>query len=400
MKAYIRFIKEHYSGVGFGGMLTFFSSFGQTFLISLYIPEFVKTFGLTEGAFGNIYAVCTVTASFFMLSVGHTIDHYPVRRVTFLTISGLAASLLLLAGSFHQALLFLSITGLRLTGQGLMGHISQTVVSRYFSKNRGKALSVSSLGFSVGEAVFPVIIVLLINNLGWRLTAIVSAGILVLFLISLAFMYLGKFDKHEEEKSGVKKQPFTDYLNFLKEKRFYVLAPAIFVLPFTMTGIFFYQYVIAENKGWDATLYAAFFTGFAASRFIFSLMGGLWVDKYSSLLMYRIYLLPLLIGIVPLALFDHIIGALVFLILSGASMGMSGPVKSALIAELYGTDKLGTIRSLFTMFMVISTALGPLLVGNLMDADVSLLTILGIVLGLVAVAVLNAQRITGFAKAE
>ena len=56
---------------------------------------------------------------------------------------------------------------------------------------------------------------------------------------------------------------------------------------------------------------------------------------------------------------DSIVGALIFLVTAGISMGVAGTVKTALIAELYGTEKMGVIRSVFTMFSVISTALGP-----------------------------------------
>jgi len=36
--------------------------------------------------------------------------------------------------------------------------------------------------------------------------------------------------------------------------------------------------------------------------------------------------------------------------------------------ELYGTANLGTIRSMMAMFMVISTAISPILFGLLLDA--------------------------------
>jgi MFS family permease len=63
--------------------------------------------------------------------------------------------------------------------------------------------------------------------------------------------------------------------------------------------------------------------------------------------------------LIPFAFINHTLGALVFLVLSGCTMGIAGTVKTALLAELFGTEKLGAIRSLFTMVMVVSTALGP-----------------------------------------
>ncbi len=373
-------------------MLTFFSSFGQTFLISLFIPELIEAFNLSEGVFGNMFAGCTVMASILMLTVGHTIDHYPVKRVIAFTLFGLALSMLVFGSAFNVVILFIAITGLRLSGQGMLSNISQSVMSRYFTADRGKALSIASLGYSMGEALFPVLITLLISNLGWRWSATASALLILILLGIMLTRNLSKWDVIPNKNGTNQKQLMAEYWSYIKSRKFFLLAPAIFVLPFAMTGIFFYQYVIAESKGWSLTLYSAFFTGFAISRFIFTLLGGLWVDKFSSKVMFRLYLLPLLIGLIPFALMDHIAGALIFLLLAGASMGMSSPVKSAMIAELYGTEKIGTVRSLFTMFMVISTAVGPIMVGNLMDFNVELKWIIGLIFLMVMGTIVNCQR--------
>ncbi len=401
MKAYYHFLKANFSGVSFGWLLTLFSSFGQTFLISLYIPEFVDTFQLSEGTFGNIYAGATVTASVVMLTVGHTLDYYPVKRVTAFTITGLIVSLLILSSSPSWIFIVLALIGLRLSGQGMMSHISQTVMARYYTEDRGKALSIASLGFSIGEAIFPFLISLLITQVGWRAAALASAGALSVFLVTQLFRQLQHFDPPKQTKDHDQHRAlWQSYWDIVREKRFYALLPGIFVMPFTVTGIFFFQYVIADEKGWSVTLYSAFFTGFAIARFLFSLLGGLWVDRFSAPVVFRVFLLPLMLSFIPITVMDHISGALIFLVLSGISMGLSGPVKSALFAELYGTERLGTVRSLFTMIMVVSTALGPLLVGNLMDWNVSLEVILGSMIVLVAGAVINCQRIVQFTAAS
>ena len=39
-------------------------------------------------------------------------------------------------------------------------------------------------------------------------------------------------------------------------------------------------------------------------------------------------------------------------------MGMSGVIKSALLAEVFGKDNIGTVRSVFTAVAVLGTAVG------------------------------------------
>ena len=394
MKDFFRFIKRNFQKVSFGWLLTFLSGFGQTFLISLYVPEIIRSFEISEGAFGAIYAACTIAASLIMLSVGHMVDHKPVKIVTALTIGGLGLSSILLGLSYHLIFLFIALVGLRLAGQGLLSHISMTIISKQFDKNRGKALSVSSLGFSVGEAIFPVIIAFIIGWFDWRIAAIISGSSLLLYLIKLKFTNLDHFDK--KLSSAAKPSAFSllkDYKSVVFDKKFFIMIPASLIFGFSMTAIFFYQYVFVENKGWSVQLYATFFTMYAVTRFLFSLFGGVWVDRFTAKKLFRYFLIPVTLGLLPFAFMESILGALIFLILAGITSGISGTVRTSVIAEIYGTEQLGLIRSVFTMFMVFSTAMGSLVVGLLIDAGLSFETIILGIFSAMLLTILNSQRI-------
>lgn len=357
----------------FGWVLTFFSSFGQTFLISLYVPGILESFHLTNATFGLIYALSTIVSSVILLSTGHSIDHSPVRKMSYLTVWGLAASCLLLGVATNLAVLIAAVVGLRLTGQGLMSHISLTVMSRYYNEGRGKALSLSSLGYSAGEAIFPLLITILVTQAGWRLSLIVSAGLVVATLFPILLKSnLEEYDEPENNNLKIpQKTLWKDYLIIIKGKTFWRIAPSIFALSFIITGIFFYQFIIAARANWPAELYAICFTGYAIARFIFSLIGGTWIDRWGAVNVFSYLLFPMCAGLACVFLLPGILGAAFFLLLTGISVGLSGPVKSAVIAEVYGVEKIGAIRSLFTMVMVVSTALGPLFVGFLLDAKFS-----------------------------
>ncbi len=402
MKKLINFFRKNRKEVGFGWVLTFLSSFGQTFLISIYVPEILKAFSISNGLFGSIYAVATVAASVIMLSIGHMVDHKPVKKITALTIIGLAFSSFLLGISHLSiALLIISLIGLRLTGQGLMSHISLTVMSRHYDLDRGKALSIASLGYAFGEAIFPIFISTLILWYDYEVVALASALFLLLYLVRLYFLDLDHFDKDLElTKKPSALSLLKDYKDLLKKKVFFILMPVSFALSFTITAVFFYQYVVVEDKGWSVSLYASFFTAYAITRVVFSILGGVLVDKYTGKRMFRVYLIPFTIGLIPFALSNNILGALAFLLLAGISVGMAGTIKSAVLAEIFGVEKLGTIRSVFTMFMVLSTALGPLIFGTLMDMGIDFQTILMVTAGILFLIILNAQRISRIPIAE
>lgn len=394
MKKFITFIKENFNEVKFGWTLTFLSSFGQTFLISLYVPEIIKIFDISEGFFGGIYAAATVIASVLLITLGHLVDHKPVKKVTFYTIFGLALSTALLGFSeIHISLLFVSLIGLRLTGQGLLSHISQTVLSRRFELNRGKALSIASSGYSIGEAVFPIILSSLILWFDLRTTTILCSAFLIIYLMRLLFLDVKKFDEDlDMEKRASGKVMFKNFGKMLISKKFLVIMPASFSLSFISTAFFFYQYVFAENLNWSVTVYAVFFTIYAVCRFIMAFVGGFLVDKYSAKIIFRVFLIPMGLGLVPMIFTNSIFAALFFLVMAGITAGIAGTVKTSLVAEVYGINNLGSVRSFFNMFMVLSTALGPLVVGIMMDNGINFNMIILCLLLLTIAAIINSQR--------
>jgi MFS family permease len=395
MREFLRFIIGDFRKLSFGWTLTFLSSFGQTFLISLYVTELSSEFKITEGSFGAIYAICTVLASFIMLTVGHTVDHISVKKVTFFTTLCLAFSSILMGVSYHIAFIFIGLIGLRLTGQGMMSHINMTILSKFYDKNRGKALSFSTLGFSSGEIILPLVLTFIIAWFDWRWAMIGSGGMLLLYLIRLYFTNLDHFDKQLSRGRPSSLSLFKDFGSIINDRRFLILMPTSFAISFTVTAVVFYQYVFVAQKDWSPQLYATFFTGYAVTRLIFSLAGGLWVDKFTAKKMFRLYLIPISLGLLAFALINSIYGALIFLLLMGITVGMSGTIKSSILAEVYGIEKLGAIRSLYTMFMVVSTALGPFIVGWMIDGGLSIETIMFSLFAFLVLCALNAQRIKG-----
>ena len=393
MREFFDFIKGNFKQLSFGWTLTFLSSFGQTYLISLYVTEISSEYAITEGSFGAVYAICTVLASFIMLSVGHTVDHISVKKVTTFTVLCLAIASILMGISYHIAFVFISLVGLRLAGQGMLSHISMTILSKFYDKNRGKALSFSTLGFSSGEIVLPLVLAFVIGWFDWRWAMIGSGILLLLYLVRLFFTDLEHFNKQLSVGRPSSLSLFKDFGNIINDKRFLILMPTSFAISFTATAVFFYQYVFVAQKGWSPQLYAAFFTGYAVMRLVFSLAGGLWVDKFTAKKMFRFYLVPISLGLLAFALIDSIFGALLFLVMMGITVGMSGTIKSSILAEVYGIEKLGAIRSLFTMFMVVSTALGPLIVGWMIDRGYSIEAIMLSLFAFLLLCLLNAQRI-------
>jgi len=356
--------------------MSFFSSFGQTFFISLFVPFFLKNFELTKGGFGTLYSLATLGSAFTLPYLGQWIDRIPLKNYSLWVASGLIVASLTVAVSWHFIVLFIGLYMLRLFGQGLTSHTSQTAMARYFDRYRGKALSISSLGFPTGEAVLPMLVTALFGVISWRMSWFAVAAFIALSLVPLIIGLLksnyvpADVDESNDKvttSTTAQKEENWSRSEVLRDPRLYFILPTLLLPPFLVTGFFLYQLPLAEFKGWTTHWLAMAFTAFAIARVIFSLVSGSLIDRFGASRLFPLYNIPLGIGLLALFLFSTKWIAFVYLLATGITLGMSSNVKSALYAELYGTRNLGTIKSMFSSAMVFSTATSPFLFGWLLD---------------------------------
>lgn len=377
MAGFVRLWQQDPRLIIFGVLLTFFSSFGQTFLLSLYVPELADLLDITEGKMGTVYAVATLGSAAILSYLGRYIDFVDLKRYILGVLVGYVLALLILAGAQHWALVVLGLLLLRLTGQGLMGHTAVTSMARYFTAMRGKAISMATLGFPAGEAVLPVAMALVIEALGWRYALLLSSGLLLVGVLPLSQWLLRGYPtapplKRRKKTKGEKEEKDVGLGYFLRKRVFWVIAPNVFLLGFVNTAVFFFQVVLGESKGWSTEWVAGSLAAFAASSALSMFIAGPLVDHFSAKRLFPLYFFPYVLGLLLLSsgTAHWIYPASLFLM--GFSNGLGSTIKSALQAEMFGTSRLGSVRSLFTVLMVISTALGPLFFGQLMDLSLAI----------------------------
>ena len=177
--------------LAFGFLAAFFSSFGQTYFISLSGAEIRATFDLSHGDFGMIYSAGTLTSAALLIWAGRKIDDLDLRLYTAIVCVGFAAACFGMSVVASAFWLYPIIFGLRFTGQGLLSHIETIAMARYFGAHRGKALSIASMGYPLGEALLPMLAVVMIASYGWR-EMWSSIGItLAIILVPIMLLYFG-----------------------------------------------------------------------------------------------------------------------------------------------------------------------------------------------------------------
>ena len=375
----ITFFSENRQLLAFGLLTAFFSSFGQTFFIALYNPSIRNEFDLSHGDFGLIYSGGTIVSAVILTWLGRKIDFISLRLYTICVCAGLVVSCISMAHITSVSWLILIIFGLRLTGQGLLSHISSVSMARYFNNNRGTALSIASLGYPLGEAIFPPLVILLIMLIGWR-NVWISAGITLILILIPSVIWLLK--NHNEnrlnKKTSLSLSQNTGLIGnwtrrqVVRNKHFYCILPSYLAISFIVTGFFFHQVHLVDSKGWKIELFATFFSIYAITQILASLITGILIDRFSAHRVMAYYLFPALLGLVFISAFDAVWTAALFMGLMGISSGASAVVNSAIMAELYGIKELGSIKALGTALMVFSTAVSPPIMGIAIDSGVSM----------------------------
>jgi len=374
---YYRFFVANYKIILFAIALTFFSAFGQTFILALYIPEIIHEFDITQKLYSSLYAGATLMSGITIIFAGKIIDRTSVKKFTLWVIAGLIAANLMAGLAQNLVMIFLAIFMLRFFGQGMFTHTAATSMGRFFSFSRGKALSLTHLGFPLAESVFPIAVVSIILVYGWRETFFLSAAFIALALFPLVIFLLRGFDRKNiiEDDENDKNRPATgpDQDRFWSQKqlirtiKFYLLAPSVFIVGFVQTSLFFYQSFIAEYKGWSREWMALSITAYAVASLLSSIATGPLADKFSAKAVFPFVQIPLSIGLLLLSSFTHPAIAMVMWFFVGITGGSSPTAANAVYAELFGIKSLGGIRSIFTFVMVVSTAAGPVVYSFLLD---------------------------------
>ena len=371
-----------------GFLLCFFSSFGQTFYISLSNGDIRREFDLSNGDFGLIYMAATLASAATLPALGWTLDRFKAWQVAAVTVFCLALATAVMSLAASLPLLLLSLYLLRLFGQGMMTETAMTATGRWFAANRGRAMAIISLGFHVGTGLFPLIFVLVAATLGWRGTWLAcGAVLLVVALPVVAYTTMKERDPQSEPK--VRDRPAVrDWTlrQVVASPTFWLVASAVLAPPFIGTTLFFHQVYLTELRGWPIEVFASGFAVMSATTVVFALLCGSLVDRFSAVRLLPFFLVPMALACFVVWGSSAVATIFVFMVLLGISNGFSSTLLGALWPELYGTKHLGSVRSVTVALMVLSSALGPGVTGVLIDWQVSYPLQIG-VMGLYCVAI-------------
>ena len=376
----------------YGFLIVFFASYGQTFFISLFNTEIRFYYGLSDGEFGLVYAISTLFSSFILISFAKLIDHIDLRVYSLIVTGGLLlASIGMVLQLNNIFYLLIIIFMLRFFGQGAMSHAGETSMARYFGNNRGKALSIATLGGMAGVMFLPYIVLNYFDNIEMKqLWLYVSISIVVF----VPFIFLALSDqkvRHNKFNESLINDPLNLKLrtrDIIKDKKFYIYLPLSIASPFISTGLMFHQIYIFDQKGWSLEMLGNGYILLGFFSIIGLLIGGPFIDKFHTKKTAITVLGPLFLSVIILLFFDSVFSLIIYMSLYGLNMGISTPFIGSLWAEIYGVKSLGTVKALLHAGSVFASALSPLVFGYLIDWGYGVTTIVTISILIIIVSTL------------
>jgi MFS family permease len=147
------------------------------------------------------------------------------------------------------------------------------------------------------------------------------------------------------------------------------------------TALFFFPGEIAAAKNWSSLWLTGNYWMYSMVSVGVTIYSGILVDRFGARRVVPLFLLPLALGLVVINLGDHRYLVWPYMLLMGISSGIYFTGLSALWAELYGPTHLGAIKSFTNAVMVFASALGPALVGSLLQWGISFAVISMILAG-------------------
>ena len=369
------FIINNLRWLSAGILLTFLSSFGQTYFISIFSGEIRNTFDLSHGDWGLIYGFGTFASAIVMIWAGGLTDIMRVRKLGPIVLCALSASCLFMAFNPLVALLPVVIFCLRLTGQGMSTHIAAVAMSRWFVSNRGKALSISNLGFSFGEALIPLFLVSALIYFSWQKIWILAA--LVTFFSIPILIWLLRQERSpqsidaDDQSLGMNKLHWTRKQT-ISHPLFWFMMPAVIGQSAFNTAFFFQQVHFSEIKGWEHLDLVSMFPVYTGVAICMMFLSGILLDKLGTAKLIPYFQLPMIIAFILFAFGETLYSALLGFIFLGITSGANTTLPNAFWAEFFGTKHLGSIKAAAAAGMVLGSAIGPALTGILLDFDISL----------------------------
>lgn len=356
----------------------FSSGPGQSHTFSVFVGPIGKDLDLSSTSIASAYGLATLIAAFMLPYMGKLIDKYGARKTLIIVSIILGFSCVFFGAASNFLMLTVGFGFLRFFGQGSLMLGCANLVSQWFDKKRGFAMSLMALGFGISMAIHPPLSQFLIDEYGWKF-AWVFLGVST-WIIMVPTLYIlawntpesvGLLPDGDKRAESITDQneliEGLDLSQALKEKSFYILSAMWFGMAMLVTTLHFYQVTILTSQGISTDFAANLFTVSAIAMVLFMPVVGKLFDNIPTNFVLTIGLIINCISLLSITYANNEYYAFFYAIFFGINNAISMTMFGYIWPRYFGRKHLGSIQGTGQMIGVIGASLGPLPVGFAID---------------------------------
>ncbi|MBI4524775.1 MAG: MFS transporter [Deltaproteobacteria bacterium] len=377
--------------VAVGFLANVASAFSLASTLSVFLKPLTQEMGVSRGVYSLLRSGETLLHAGLAPVIGSLVDRYGPRWL--MAIGALVAGTgYLLLSQVHEFWQFALVRWSVVTlGDSFMGYMVVNVtISRWFIRQRGRAIAFSAMGIGFAKAGMPVIAAALLVWLGWRLTWATFGIITFALVIGPAFFFMrrrpedlglhpdgapGSFpetigaEKNKRPASAIRAAPEVAW-----SRREAVRTPAFWFIVLTfgvssigVTGLNLHVFPYVIDIGHSPIVAATVMSVIALMQMSSPLVWGFVSERVG---LPKVTMLKFLIQAVGLSL-AITAGDLAFLYLGfflyGIGLGGTMVLQDVLWANYFGRLSLGAVRGLGLLLTNFLAACGPPFFGFLFD---------------------------------
>lgn len=380
------------------GFVSLFSLIGIMFYgLPFFYDFWVKEFGWSRVTVTSGTAFGRITAAMLGFFVGWLIDRQGPRKLilTGTLFAGAAFVALGMMTSLWQFYAFSLCAALGYISGGPLPN--QVLISRWFTKTRGKAMGIAYLGVGIGGVLVPQIAKSLNTHLGWRHSLMILGVMMV--LISFPVAWFTKDNPDNSVKGNDTPEAKIPLGDILKNRSFYLLLIGSVCSIAAVSGTIqhlklFFSLDLNYTQGQSANVLSLILFSSILGRLFMGWLADRIPKKFVMVLIYI-----LVAASIPLLYFASSPGIIyIFAFLFGVALGGDYMIIPLMTAEIFGIKTLGRVMGIILTTDVISDALSPMLVGWLRDSSGSYFTGFAALISLAVVGTITVLFLPGKTK--
>ena len=369
-----------------------FAYYGLPFFFDFMTKEYgwSRTIVTSGNALGKL-----IVAPLFGFIAGWLIDKYGPRRLMMagVLMMGIALVGLSFSGSLGFFYLFYIFNALGYLCGGPLP--CQVLISRWFDKNRGKAMGIAYLGIGTGGAIVPLLAAGIEKNYGWHNSLAALGVLVVLIAFPMVFFIRGSSAKGSQSD---KTEHSVSIKSILTNRNFYLLGIgsmcAIGVVGGVNQHLKLYLRDLNFSQSQAAHVISLVLLSSLAGRVLMGWLADVIRRKYVMILIYVI-----VASAIPLLLIPDFPGRIyLFAVIFGIGLGGDYMIIPLMAGDLFGVRVLGRTMGIILVADGVAESLFPMLLGVLYN-DVTKSYALGFTI-LICVALTGALIVSFLPKTD